>query len=101
VIDLDFMAEKANELEMVQWDRAILTDDQSAMYGWTPGEQPGRFDFVMLWFWFDPEPAYTFATSSTRHSPTINQIVAPGTPHNDCQPVQVVFGDALQRMVER
>jgi len=85
-IDRGYITEVANRMDFVVWDRTVVFEELShaMLYGWIARDD-GRFDFVVLWFWFDGEPQWTFVTSSARYSPLLQEMQDPETEHNDCR----------------
>lgn len=107
MIDKDYITEKCDSLPMVQWDRCILMEDyhHAVVYGWIKDKDktPGPADFVVIQFWFDPEPEdpiVSYITSSVEWSARISGILLPGTEHLPCQMVHDELPD-LKRKVYR
>jgi hypothetical protein len=93
-----------NALPFVTWARYVAVRDEDGdirvcVYGWIARED-GRSDFVCLYFDFDPVGLFdvAFATSSAKHSETINNVVTGGaTEHFPCRRVEEGFGPLIER----
>ena len=100
------LAERMNRIPEVEWDRAILHDGSAAVYGWV--DRDGRKDFVVIaaqWgktddldgkplTWF----AVGFTTSSAALSAKISErLYGDASNHRDCELVDDVFGDLVNR----
>lgn len=106
------IAERLNRLDEigVTWDRCVLHDDSGVAYGWIARDD-GRSDFVNVEFSYGTATdlsglptrwlAVGYTTSSALHSAHISKLLR-GTndDHKDCERVEHVFGDLVNRKVE-
>ena len=96
------LAEVLNRLSFVRWDRCVPRDDGSGVvYGWI-SRPDGRADFVLVEW--DTDTGVGFTTSSAAHSEEISRLLHgddPDSDHRPCQAVEDVFGDLLNRRVNR
>lgn len=102
--DLADVAEYLNRLPFVTWDRFVQDGDEVAVYGWIDRADT-RADFVTLTFDLDSGlgmGAPGFSTSSSERSLEIHRLLyaeldVDEGEHLDCQRVETVFGDRVQR----
>lgn len=88
-----------NRLPEVTWDRCCPSEEHSycSVFGWIARED-GRFDFIVL---FTYEGTIWFNTSSARYSREFGErLFGTAEGHRDCQRVEDVFGDLVERKVK-
>lgn len=97
-MDKDLIALAMNLLDMVTWDRCVVSESSGCAYGWIARDD-GRSDFVLL-RWDGDTIGYT--TSSAMHSREIGRrLGCSGETHRDCERVEDVFGALVERAVRQ